>query len=150
MIKCVTRTGRRKRPCRRWRFCARDSRRSAETLEFEEPQDALDNPNKHRGWWRSRRSKFMKDVWITTRCLGILKEVGENVFDQGQGCIRALVGDTAAATSALSCGTNDRDNNQLSPGRDARGGQRSLPGDPRRFRVCHGGELPVAMIKENW
>ena len=31
----------------------------------------------------------------------------------GLGCIRALVGDTAAATSALSCGTNDRDSNEL-------------------------------------
>ena len=29
------------------------------------------------------------------------------------GWIHALVGDTAMATSALSCGTNDRDNNEL-------------------------------------
>ena len=37
----------------------------------------------------------------------------EDDFNEGLGCVRALVGDTAAATSALSCGTNDRDDNEL-------------------------------------
>ena len=35
----------------------------------------------------------------------------EDGSHEGLGCIRALVGDTGAATSALSCGRNDRDNN---------------------------------------
>ena len=40
-------------------------------------------------------------------------ETIEQDLNEGLGCIRELVGDTAEATSALSCGTNDMDRNEL-------------------------------------
>ena len=40
-------------------------------------------------------------------------EAVEDDLNEELGCVRALVGDTAAATSTLSCGTNDRDSNEL-------------------------------------
>ena len=36
----------------------------------------------------------------------------ENDLNEELGCLRELVGDTAAATSALSCDTNDKDSNE--------------------------------------
>ena len=48
---------------------------------------------------------------ITT---GFLRNIAaEDDLNEGLCCTRALVGDAAAATSALSCGTNSRDNNEL-------------------------------------
>ena len=39
-------------------------------------------------------------------------EVVENDLNEGLGCVRALVGDAAAAKNALPCGSNARDNNE--------------------------------------
>ena len=43
----------------------------------------------------------MIDVRIATHCSGIMK-TPKTHLNEGLGCIRALVGDTAAASSALS------------------------------------------------
>ena len=46
-------------------------------------------------------------------------EVAENDLNDGLGCTRALVGNSTAATSASSSGTNDRDRNELKYLQDA-------------------------------
>ena len=61
-----------------------------------------ERPRRLRGLQRSLHSEFM-----------MAYEAAKDDLNEGKGCIRALVGDTAAATSALSCGTNDRDSNEL-------------------------------------
>ena len=54
----------------------------------------------------------MTDVWTPTS-FSEKFEAAEHDLTERVGCIRELVGDTAAATSALSCGTNDRNSNEL-------------------------------------
>ena len=61
---------------------------------------------------RSLRSKFMIVVWIIIDFFED-DEAAEDDLNEGLACIRVLVGDTAAATTALSCGTNGRDNKEL-------------------------------------
>ena len=66
------------------------------------------------------------------------------------GCIRALVGDTAAATSALSRGPNDRENNELQCLEEGLRLVDCLLCREARddFEFCHGGELALSMTQE--
>ena len=79
--------------------------------EFADLQDALQKAKEAPRLQRSLR--FREETHrLSEDC-----EVAGDDLNEGLGCIRALVGelvgDTAAATSARSCGTKDRDNNEL-------------------------------------
>ena len=73
-------------------------------FELGELQDGLDG---------QRQAQRLVDFAAQAVHLSGDSEVGENDMNEGLGCIRALVGKTAAATSALSVGTNGRDSNDL-------------------------------------
>ena len=88
-------------------------------------------PNKFRGWWISRRSKFTIDVKITTRCPGLCSR--RKRLERGAGLY---------SCTAWRYGRGDE------CGSPAFGGQPPLPGGPRRLRICHGGELLLVMIQE--
>ena len=80
--------------------------------EFMELQDAWEN---HKQAQRTLKiaSRRVHDSRMDYHRLSGSYEVAEKDLNEELGCTRELVGDAAAATIALSCGTNDWDNSEL-------------------------------------